>query len=65
MCARNDIDLASDLEKNLQYVAKMCQSGLKCHFLDQEKCDRDIKNSPLVEPTDRKKTKEENKLPPN
>ena len=29
--------MACDLEKNLQYVAKMSQRGLEGHFLNQEK----------------------------
>ena len=57
----SQINLATDSEKTLQYVLKMCQNGQICYFLNQKKVkqrDRKYRNSSLVDPIDCKNTKE-------
>ena len=33
----SQIDLATDSEKKLQYVLKMCQNGQNCYFMNQKR----------------------------
>ena len=57
--------MATDSEKKLQYVLKMCQNGQKCYFLNQKKLkqkDREHKNSSLIGQIDCKNTKEKSNL---
>ena len=59
------IDWATDLEKKLQYVLKMCQNGQESCFWTKKKVkqnDRKYKNSSLVGQIDWKTTKEKGKL---
>ena len=59
------IDLATDSEKKLQYVVKICRNGQKCYFLNQkksEKKDSEYKKSSLVGQIDCKNTKEKSEL---
>ena len=58
-------DLATDSEKKVQYVPKMCQNGQNCYFLNRKKVkqrDREYKNSFPVGQIDCKNTKENSKL---
>ena len=57
--------MATDLEKRLQDVQKVCQNGQKCYFLNQKKLkqkDREHKNSSLIGQIDCKNTKGKRKL---
>ena len=57
--------MATDSEKKLQYVLKMCQNGQKCYFGTEKKVklkNSEYKNSSLVSQIDRKNTKEKSKL---
>ena len=61
----SQIDLATDSEKKVQCVLKICQKGQKCYFLNQKKVkqkDSEYKNSSLVGQVDCKNTKEKSKL---
>ena len=59
------MDLATDSEKKLQYVVKMCQKGQRGYFLNKKKVkqkDSSYKNSFLPGQIDCKNTKEKSKL---
>ena len=61
----SQINSATDSEKKLQYVLKMCPNGQKCYFLKQKKVnqnDSEYKNSSLLGPIDCKNTKKKSKL---
>ena len=57
--------MATDSEKKLQYVLKMCQNGQKCYFGTEKKVklkDSEYKKSSLVGQIDQEIAKEKSKL---
>ena len=57
--------MATDSERKLQYVLKMCQNSQKCYFQTEKKVklkDSEYKKSSLVGQIDCKNTKEKRKL---
>ena len=61
----SQIDLATDSEKKLQYVLKMCQNGQKCYSGTEKKVklkDSEYNKSSLVGQIDQEIAKEKSKL---
>ena len=59
------IDLATDSEKKVKYVLKMCENGQKCYFVNEKNVkqkDSEYKISSPVGQMDCKNTKEKSKL---
>ena len=57
--------MATDSEKKVKYVLKMCKNGQKCYFVNKKKVkqkDSEYKNSSPVGQMDCKNTKEKSKL---